>query len=100
MQIKQLKKSMEIDVNNPYKYKKTPIKDFYSGFYVQSPVYAMLNGKRSSLNLNDGKLNNGVSGKMIRKGEYTFIHYKSNIFTKVISLKEVEKLFLIHSFAK
>ncbi|MGJ3193107.1 hypothetical protein [Peribacillus frigoritolerans] len=31
---------------------------------------------------------------------YGFIHYKDNIYTKVISLNEVEKLFLIHSFAK
>ena len=31
---------------------------------------------------------------------YGFIHNKDNIYTKVISLNEVEKLFLIHSFAK
>ncbi|MED3758802.1 hypothetical protein P4555_07010 [Peribacillus frigoritolerans] len=31
---------------------------------------------------------------------YGFTHYKDNIYTKVISLNEVEKLFLIHSFAK
>ena len=31
---------------------------------------------------------------------YGFIHYKDNIYTKVISLNEVEKLCLIHSFAK
>lgn len=31
---------------------------------------------------------------------YGFIHYKDNIYTKVISLNEVEKLFIIHSFAK
>lgn len=31
---------------------------------------------------------------------YGFIHYKDIIYIKVISLNEVEKLFLIHSFAK
>ncbi|YCI77544.1 hypothetical protein M1D47_02545 [Bacillus sp. R1-10] len=31
---------------------------------------------------------------------YGFIQYKDNIYTKVISLNEVEKLFLINSFAK
>ncbi|MDM5282390.1 hypothetical protein [Peribacillus frigoritolerans] len=31
---------------------------------------------------------------------YGFIHNKDNIYKKVISLNEVEKLFLIHSFAK
>ena len=50
MQIKPLKKSMGLDVN-PHK-QKNPINPFIGFFYVQSSVYAMLNG--------DGKLNNGV----------------------------------------
>ncbi|WP_440970560.1 hypothetical protein ACSS6N_02575 [Peribacillus frigoritolerans] len=90
----------------------------------------MLNGKRSSFNLGDGKLNNGVSGKMLRKGEYAiyngkeyrfiesdavegielisndkkdmnngFTHYKNNIYTKIVGVNEVGKLYSINPYA-
>lgn len=61
----------------------------------------MLNGKRSSFNLDDGKLNNGASGKMIRKGEYTiyngkeyrFIESESKGFMDEVEIIEERKPF-------
>ncbi|MED3890101.1 hypothetical protein P4601_09165 [Peribacillus frigoritolerans] len=80
--------------------------------------------------MGDGKLNNGVSGKMIRKGEYAiyngkeyrfiesdavegielisndkkdmnngFTHYKNNIYTKIVGINEVGKLYSINPYA-
>jgi hypothetical protein len=50
----------------------------------------MLNGKRSSFNLDDGKLNNGASGKMIRKGEYTIYNGKEYRFIESDTVEAIE----------
>ncbi|MFJ7854714.1 hypothetical protein ACIQX3_18345 [Peribacillus frigoritolerans] len=80
--------------------------------------------------MGDGKLNNRVSGKMLRKGEYAiyngkeyrfiesdavegielisndkkdmnngFTHYKNNIYTKIVGVNEVGKLYSIYPYA-
>lgn len=60
MQIKQLKKSMGIDVNHPYKHKKTPIKDFYRGFLCPESSLCYVKREAKQFIFGDGKLNNGV----------------------------------------
>jgi len=60
VQIKQLKKSMGIDVNPSYEHKKVPIKVLYRVFLCPESSLCYVKQEAKQFIFGDGKLNNGV----------------------------------------
>ncbi|SIR90499.1 hypothetical protein SAMN05878482_1074 [Peribacillus simplex] len=67
---------------------------------IRKGEYTFYNGKEYRFIESESKGFIEVISNNKEDMNYGFIHYKDNIYTKVISLNEVEKVFLIHSFAK